>query len=89
MISNCKYIMLRGAEPILFPLTLTHATVANALNKGREVRGEVTSAGFVTVLGIGIQGNPDIIVRVFGESVSLKLKPAKDDFYWIKKMLSY
>jgi len=84
MVSNCKYIMLRGVEPVLFPLTLTHATIANVLN-----RGEVTSAGFVTVLGIGIQGNSDIMVRVFGESVSLKLKPAEDDSYWIKKMLSY
>ena len=76
---QCKYIMLDDNIPILFHCGLTHHYMA----EGRVKR--VTSAGFVSV-----HGGPEetIFVSVYGKSVSLNSAPAKDDAYWIEKMLT-
>ena len=71
---DCKYIMLDDNFPILFHCGFNHKEIAN-----KFIGHEITSAGFVEVR--------DNTVYTFGESVSLKLKPEKDDAYWIKKLL--
>lgn len=89
MFGKCKYIMLRDTEPVLFPNTIEHDSVANALGRSR-----VTSAGFVLVFvrdcSAPSLGRTDpLIVEVYGESESLKLSSREfEDAYWIKKMLT-
>lgn len=75
MSKNCKYIMLDDNFPILFHCGLPHKDMANKFS-GHSI----TSAGFVEIR--------DNTVYVSGESVSLELKPEKDDDYWIKKLLT-
>jgi len=83
MFDDCKYIMIDETIPILFPCTIAHNVVANALG-----RNKVTSAGFVEISQEAVDWYSIIEVNVYGGSVSLKLFSKKEDIFFIKKMLS-
>jgi hypothetical protein len=71
-----KYIILEQSIPILFPDHVNHSDFKKL--------GNITSAGFVE---IDID-DEKINVRVYGESVTLKLKPMSGDNILIKILLT-
>jgi len=80
MFGNCKYIVIDGSIPILFPNSIRHNFIANSFGIDR-----VTSAGFVEV-SQDLE-KEKIVVRVFGDSVGLRKSSKEVDSFLIKKML--
>lgn len=73
-----KYIIIDGSYPVVFSDALTHSDVARGF--------KVTSAGYVN-----IKSNLDtniIDTTPYGESESLKLKPAEEDEFILNKLLN-
>lgn len=70
-----KYVIINEDFPIIFPEHIEHC-------KFSEI-GKITSAGFCALekdkLGSWL--------AVYGESISLKLKPAEDDKIWLNMLL--
>lgn len=70
-----KYVIINEDTPIIFPEHIDHSKFSSV--------GRITSAGFCAFdkdkLGTWLQ--------VYGESISLKLKPAEDDKIWLNMLL--
>lgn len=66
--SVAKYIIIDEREPVIFPDTMTHADVANALGGAHLI----TSAGFVHIDWRGAYS-------AYGESISLKKKSKPEE----------
>lgn len=73
---RCKYVILNHCFPILFSEANQHSEF-----KGMKL-GEPTSAGFCMISGSGDQ----LTVSTFGDSFSLKMKPAPGDDVLIKRL---
>lgn len=71
-----KYIIVDSMWPIIFPGSISHIEAAKAV-EGKKV----TSAGFFNV---NREQDGSFEIVTYGESISLKLKPAYDDAFLIK-----
>ena len=72
-----KYVITENLQPILFGLGISHDEVT---------KHKVISAGFCNFYPHSETG--DFVVKTFGDSFSLKLKPSPDDAYLIEKLLN-
>ena len=80
MFGNCKYVMFNDCDPVLFHCSSHHVSISNRFSPKIA-----TSAGFVKIRS---KMDGEIEVIVYGESVSLKLKPKPIDDLLIKEMLT-
>ena len=70
--SNMKYIIFDKMSPVIFSNALTHSDVA------RGLREKPTSAGFVTLVPLSIDGGY-VNATVHGESISIGIKSNGDE----------
>jgi hypothetical protein len=81
MWDKCKYIMINESDPIIFPASWKHDTIAGKFKFGGI---EIISAGFVNIhKGM----NDELVVNAYSESKSLKLESKEIDSLIIKSLL--
>ena len=79
MRGDTKYVMLDGIKPIIFHQGISHDSF--------KALGNITSAGFVKIYYDPV--DQVISAGVYGESLSLKLKPNPQDADLIKMAMGH
>ena len=74
-----KYVMFENGKPLVFPSIWSHDDMVKL--------GKITSAGFVDIRYDNDEFEWKAIV--WGESVSLKLKPNLSDKFYIEQALNF